>query len=160
MTNSEGRAEAIPPALLDAAAQILGRDGRGGLSMSSLAREVEMSRVTFHRWGLTVHGILEALGRRLADDWNVGASQQQDAPAPDHLKVMATVLCYVAERNRSFVAASLLDRSAYDRIDVGPIVALVEQLPGRSAGSTEVAEAFITATIATYTALRRVRELP
>ena len=41
----------IDPSLVDAAARILGRDGLAGLSISAIAEEAKVSRVTLHRRG-------------------------------------------------------------------------------------------------------------
>lgn len=59
-------AKVLEPALLDAAAAVVARHGLAGLTLARLADAAGTSRMTLHRKGVTVPGLLAGLSLRAA----------------------------------------------------------------------------------------------
>ena len=58
----------IDPRLLDATAALLDRSGLPAVTLSAVAEEAGVSRVTLHRRGTTVEALVIAVLRRASDD--------------------------------------------------------------------------------------------
>ncbi len=92
--------------VLDAVDRIIQREGLRGLSLSSVADEAGISRVTLHRRGISVDDCLVGVLVRASDDlraslWPV-ATGSGDAAA--RLEQGLHVLCEVAERHAGVVS--------------------------------------------------------
>jgi AcrR family transcriptional regulator len=93
--------------VLDAVARILDRAGLAGLSLSAIATEAGISRVTLHRRGTTVEELAIAVLRRASEDlrtalWPVVAGP---GDAASRLRAALEVLCEVAERHSGVLSA-------------------------------------------------------
>jgi AcrR family transcriptional regulator len=91
--------------VLDAVDRIIERDGLRGLSISSIADEAGISRVTMHRRGISVADCLVGVLVRASDDlraslWPVATGS---GDAAGRLDVGLRVLCEVAERHAGVV---------------------------------------------------------
>lgn len=100
--------------VLDAVAAILERDGLAGLSMTAIAEEAELSRVTLHRRKATIDDYVIAVLGRVSDElrralWPVltGAGD-----AAGRLRTALEVLCAVVDRHAG-VFASFYGRPAW-----------------------------------------------
>ena len=95
------------PAVLDAVATILGRDGAGGLNLSAIAEEAGISRVTLHRRGLRIGPMIGAVVARASADlrealWGPLTSTD---PAADRLGTALEVTCQVFEAHSGVLSA-------------------------------------------------------
>ncbi len=93
--------------LLDAVVRILGRDGIRGLSLSAVADEAGVSRVTLHRHGTTVDQLVVAVLARASDDlratlWPVLLGS---GDAACRLREGLRALCAVADRHAAVLTA-------------------------------------------------------
>lgn len=91
--------------VLDAADRIIEREGLRGLSLSSIADEAGISRVTLHRRGISVNDCLVGVLVRASDDlrtslWPVATGS---GDAAERLEMGLRVLCEVAERHGGVV---------------------------------------------------------
>ncbi len=93
--------------MLDAVARILERDGLSGLSISAVANEARLSRVTLHRRGASLDDFIVAVLRRASDDlqrslWPVLTAGDDGRT---RLGAALRVLCEVCERHAGVMAA-------------------------------------------------------
>ncbi len=93
--------------LLDAVARILGREGVPGLSLSAVAEEAGLSRVTLHRRGTTVDDLVVGVLARASDDlraslWPVLVAS---GDASTRLRHGLGVLCAAVERHAAVMTA-------------------------------------------------------
>jgi AcrR family transcriptional regulator len=100
-------ATAVDDDLLDAVARVLEREGVRGLTVSAVAGEAGISRVTMHRRGVGIDELIVAVLGRASDDlrsslWPVltGAGD-----AASRLRTALGVLCEVAERHAPVMRA-------------------------------------------------------
>lgn len=97
----------IDDPLLDAAVHLLERSGVRGLTMSAIAAEGGISRVTLHRRGLSVDDVVIAVLARASDDlraalWPVVTGTLD---AASRLRAGLRTLCDVAERHAAVLMA-------------------------------------------------------
>jgi AcrR family transcriptional regulator len=93
--------------VLDAVARLLDREGLAGLSLSAIATEANLSRVTLHRRGATVDDYVVAVLGRASDElrdalWPVLTGS---GSAAERLQVALRSLCEVADRHRGVMTA-------------------------------------------------------
>lgn len=93
--------------VLDAVARILEREGLRGLSISAIAEEAAVSRVTLHRRGVSVDDLIIAVLARASDDlraslWPV---MTDSGDAATRLRTALAALCAVAERHGAVLTA-------------------------------------------------------
>lgn len=86
---------------LDATARVLARTGIGGLTLSAIAEEAGISRVTLHRRGASVAGLVVEVSRRASDDLRraLWPTLTGGGDAADRLDRALRTLCEVAERH-------------------------------------------------------------
>lgn len=92
---------------LEAVARILDRDGLGGLSISSIAQEAGVSRVTLHRRGHSIEDYVVSLMGRVNDElraelWPV---MTNSGLAADRLRQALESLCHTAEHRSGVMRA-------------------------------------------------------
>lgn len=97
----------IDPELLAATGRILNQKGIGGLSLTAIADEAGVSRVTLHRRGVTIEDCVVGVLGRVNDDlqtalWPVLTSSQ---PALSRLRTALLALCGVAEANAGIMSS-------------------------------------------------------
>ena len=97
----------IDPHLVAAAARVLDREGRRGLTLTGIAEEAGVSRVTVHRRGAGTDDYLVAVLGRASDDlreslWPVLTGE---GSAAQRLERGLRILCDVCERHRGVMAA-------------------------------------------------------
>ena len=95
------------PQVLDAVARLLERAGLAGLTITAIAEEAALSRVTLHRRGHRIDDYVIAVLRRASDDlrqslWPVLTSSD-DAAA--RMRLALTAFCEVFERHAGTLAA-------------------------------------------------------
>jgi AcrR family transcriptional regulator len=97
----------IDDAVLDAVARILERDGLGGLSISAIAIEANVSRVTLHRRGAGIDDFVVAVLGRASDDLqrSLWPALTGRGDARGRLEIALGVLCAVCERHAGVMAA-------------------------------------------------------
>lgn len=97
----------IDDTVLDAVARILERDGLRGLSISAVAEEAELSRVTLHRRGGNIEDYVIAVLARASDDLRASLWPAITGPgdAATRLAVALRLLCEVAERHAGVLVA-------------------------------------------------------
>lgn len=93
--------------MLDAVGRLLDRRGVAGLSLSAIAAEAGISRVTLHRRGATVERLVIAVVGRVSDElrealWPVLTAS---GPAVDRLEQALLRLCRVAEDHAGVLSA-------------------------------------------------------
>ncbi|MCU1396669.1 MAG: transcriptional regulator [Ilumatobacteraceae bacterium] len=95
------------PALLDAVGRILNRDGLTGLSISAVAIEADVSRVTLHRRGIEIDALLTAAVLRATADLRQSllAPLTSGEDAAGRLRLALHVLCEVVERHGPLLSA-------------------------------------------------------
>jgi AcrR family transcriptional regulator len=95
------RSAPIDPDLVDAAARVLGRTGLGGLTISAIAEEAGISRVTLHRRGARIDDYVVAVVRRASDELREALWPAITAPgdAATRLGAALRALCEVTERH-------------------------------------------------------------
>jgi AcrR family transcriptional regulator len=93
--------------VLDAVERVLTRSGIAGLTVSAVAEEANVSRVTLHRRGATVDDLLVAVIVRVIDDWRGSLWPVLTGPgdAASRLRTAFETLCAVCERNAGVMAA-------------------------------------------------------
>jgi AcrR family transcriptional regulator len=93
--------------VLDAVARILERDGLRGLTISAVAEEAAVSRVTLHRRGVTVDDLIIAVLARASDDLRASLwpAITASGDAASRLRTGLTTLCAVAERHSAVLTA-------------------------------------------------------
>jgi AcrR family transcriptional regulator len=93
--------------VLAAVARLLERDGLAGLTISAIAEEAGISRVTLHRRGARVEDLVVAVVALALDD--VRASLWPVLTAPDdaatRLETAAGILCQVVERHSGVLSS-------------------------------------------------------
>jgi AcrR family transcriptional regulator len=101
------QAPAIDPAVVEAAARVLVRDGLAGTTIVAVAAEAGCSRVTLHRHGVTRAELVDAVVRRAADDVRASLWPALTGPGPAATRFVTALeeLCDVAERHRGVLAA-------------------------------------------------------
>ncbi len=93
--------------VLEAVARILDRDGLTGLSISAIANEADVSRVTLHRRGPSVEDYVVALLGRVADELRnaLWPAMTGSGPGADRLRQALEALCVVAEHRSGVMRA-------------------------------------------------------
>nr|MDT0660028.1 hypothetical protein [Micromonospora sp. DSM 115978] len=93
--------------VLDAVARILERDGLRGLTISAVAEEATVSRVTLHRRGVTVDDLIIAVLARASDDLRASLwpALTASGDAASRLRTGLSALCAVAERHGAVLTA-------------------------------------------------------
>jgi AcrR family transcriptional regulator len=94
-------------AVIDAVTRILGRDGIPGLSMTAIAEEAGLSRVTLHRRGASINDYVVAALGRASDDLRASLWEilTDSAPAETRLVDALGILCDVCERHTGVMMA-------------------------------------------------------
>jgi AcrR family transcriptional regulator len=97
----------IDPATLDAVARILERDGLRGLTVSAVAAEAGVSRVTMHRRGIGVEDCVVAVLRRASVELQESLWPALTGPgtAAQRLMDALAVLCDLFERHSGVMRA-------------------------------------------------------
>ena len=97
----------LDASVLDAVARILEREGLRGLTLSSIADEAGLSRVTLHRRGLNVDDCVVGVLARASDDLrgSLWPAVTGSGDAADRLEVGLRILCDVAERHAGVLIA-------------------------------------------------------
>lgn len=87
--------------VLDAVAEVLARDGLKGLTISAIAEEAGVSRVTLHRRGAKLEDYVVAVVGRASDDLRASLWPVLTGPgdAASRLVAALEVLCEVYERH-------------------------------------------------------------
>lgn len=165
----------IDDAVLDAAAAVLGREGLAGLSLSAVADEVGISRVTLHRHGVRRGDLLAGVARRTSDDlraslWPVLTDA---GDAASRLATALGVLCQVIDRHAGVLGAlyHVPDRpdparggrrAGFDFIEPFERLLLDGAIDGslRSVDAAEDAELVVNAVTWTYLHLRTAHGWP
>jgi AcrR family transcriptional regulator len=98
---------AIDDATLDAVARVLERDGLRGLTITAVADEAGLSRVTLHRRGVGVDEFVVAVLARASDDLrsSLWPAVTASGDAASRLHAGLRVLCEVAERHAAVLTA-------------------------------------------------------
>lgn len=93
--------------VLDAVARILADGGVAALSLSSIAEEAGLSRVTLHRRGPSVDDYVVGVLRRASDDLRASLLPvlASTGDAAERLTTALGVLCDVAERHTGVLSA-------------------------------------------------------
>jgi len=93
--------------VLDAVVRILEDRGARHLSISAIAEEAAISRVTLHRRGITIDDVVVAVLTRASDDLRASLWPVLTAvgDAAERLHTALTVLCEVAERHAAVLTA-------------------------------------------------------
>jgi AcrR family transcriptional regulator len=97
----------IEEQVLDAAARVMDRDGLAGLSISAIAEEAGLSRVTLHRRGARLDDYLVAVLGRASDDLRASLWPVLTGPdtAATRLRDALEILCEVCERHTGVMTA-------------------------------------------------------
>lgn len=97
----------LAPAVLDAVARVLEREGLRGLTLSSIADEAGLSRVTLHRRGISLDDCVVGVLARASDDLrgSLWPAVTGSGDAADRLEVGLRILCDVAERHAGVLIA-------------------------------------------------------
>lgn len=97
----------VDDSVLDAVARILERDGLRGLSISAVADEAQLSRVTLHRRGASLEDLVVAVLARASDDLRASLWPALTGPgnAAARLSTALRLLCEVAERHAGVLCA-------------------------------------------------------
>ena len=100
-------AQPIDDDVLDAVSRILERDGVRGLTISAIAEEAGVSRVTLHRREVSVDDVVVAVLARASDDLRASLWPALTAAgdAASRLHVALRALCDVAERHAPVLTA-------------------------------------------------------
>ncbi len=98
---------AISEDLLEAVARIMNRRGLVGLSISAIAEEAGVSRVTLHRRGWTLDDYIVAVLRRASDDLRASLWPALTGPetAAVRLRYALEILCQVCDRHAGVMVA-------------------------------------------------------
>jgi AcrR family transcriptional regulator len=93
--------------VLDAVTRILRRDGVRGLTITAIADEAKLSRVTLHRRGASVDDFIVAILARASDDLRASLwpALTGTGDAASRLRVALRALCDVAERHAAVLTA-------------------------------------------------------
>ena len=99
--------EPIDDDVLDAVARVLARGGVRDLSITSIAEEAGLSRVTLHRRGAKLDDYLVGVLGRASDDLRASLWPVLTAPgrARERLATALEVLCAVCERHAGVMTA-------------------------------------------------------
>jgi AcrR family transcriptional regulator len=94
-------------AVLDAATRILERDGVRGLTITAIADEAAVSRVTLHRRGIAIDDVVVAILARASDDLRASlwSALTAGGDAASRLHTALEALCEVAERHAAILIA-------------------------------------------------------
>jgi AcrR family transcriptional regulator len=93
--------------VLDAVTRILRRDGIRGLTITAIADEANLSRVTLHRRGASLDDFVIAVLARASDDLRASLWPALTATgdADSRLRIALRALCDVAERHAAVLTA-------------------------------------------------------
>jgi AcrR family transcriptional regulator len=93
--------------VLDAVTRILRRDGVRGLTITAIADEANLSRVTLHRRGASIDDFVVAVLARASDDLRASLWPALTATgdAASRLRTALRALCDVAERHAAVLTA-------------------------------------------------------
>jgi AcrR family transcriptional regulator len=93
--------------VLDAVTRILERDGVRGLTITAIADEASLSRVTLHRRGASVDDVVVAVLARASDDLRASLWPVLTAAgdAATRLRLALRTLCEVADRHAAILTA-------------------------------------------------------
>lgn len=103
----DNRPSTLDPALVDAAAALLDQGGMPALTLTAIAEQAGVSRVTVHRRGAHLDEYVVAVLARASDDlreslWPLITSSER---AADRLDAALAILCQVCERHAGIMAA-------------------------------------------------------
>ena len=92
---------------IEAVARILDRDGLIGLSISAIAQEAGVSRVTLHRRGLSIEDYVVSLMGRVSDELRaeLWPTMTGSGQASDRLRAALEALCRIGERRSGVMRA-------------------------------------------------------
>lgn len=95
------------PAVLDAVAALLGRGGVGGLTLSAIADEAQVSRVTLHRRGSKIGPLIGAVVARASTDLRqaLWGPLTSTAPASERLVEAVDATLQVFEAHSGVLSA-------------------------------------------------------
>lgn len=101
-------ARVVDRQLIDAATRVLAADGWESLTLERVAEEAGSSRTTLWRQGVTREMLVDALLRRLAEDYRdaMWPALTGEGTGAARLRDALEALCNVAERNLSLLGAS------------------------------------------------------
>ena len=101
-----GQGVGLDEALLDAAVGVLEEHGLAGLTLERLAEAAGTSRMTLHRRGVTLTGVVGGLSLRAAEELRSGLFPVLTAtgPADQRLEAALAALCDVADRHLPLLA--------------------------------------------------------
>ncbi|HWM20437.1 MAG TPA: hypothetical protein VNO51_12165 [Ilumatobacteraceae bacterium] len=93
--------------VLDAVTRILGRDGVRGLTITAVADEAKLSRVTLHRRGSSLDDFVIGVLARASDDLRASLwpALTGNGDAASRLQIALRTLCDVAERHAAVLTA-------------------------------------------------------
>jgi AcrR family transcriptional regulator len=93
--------------LLDAVERVLTEGGLAGFTLSAVADEAGVSRVTLHRWGVTLDDLIVAMVVRVIDDMRRALWPVLTGPgdAASRLRAAFETLCHTCEQNAGVMAA-------------------------------------------------------
>jgi AcrR family transcriptional regulator len=108
--------DAVPPHLVEAARQVLARDGLAAATLERISAAAGVSRMTLHRRGISRGHILHAIARRLEHDYReaVWPALVSRGSGRERLREALELLCAVTEENRATLVA--LSSAAGDEI--------------------------------------------
>ncbi|HWE32522.1 MAG TPA: TetR/AcrR family transcriptional regulator [Solirubrobacteraceae bacterium] len=97
------RTDRVPPHIVDAARDVLARDGLAAATLERISAAAGVSRMTLHRRGVSKEDILQALAARLADDYRQSfwPALVSKGTGRERLRLALEQLCDVTERNLS-----------------------------------------------------------
>lgn len=98
-------------ALLDAAGAVIAEYGYSGLTLSRLAAAAGTSRMTLHRRGITVAGVVAGLSLRAADELRLALFPvlASTGSGAERLERALEMLCVIADRHLPLLAGLFAD---------------------------------------------------
>lgn len=114
------------PDLLDAAADVIARDGYAALTLARLADAAGTSRMTLHRRQVTLPGVVTGLALRAAAEFQAALFPVLTATGPAHerLRAALTAVFSVADRHLALLAGLFADDDGIFHASPGPDGAL------------------------------------
>lgn len=119
-------ATVLESAVLDAAVLVIAEHGSAGLTLARLATAADTSRMTLHRKGFTIHGVLLGLRARAAAELKEALFDPltSTAPAVDRLAQALTATFDVADRHLPVLAGLFAADTGVFHAAAGPDGAL------------------------------------
>ncbi len=99
--------DVVDDSTLEAVARILDREGLNGLSISSIAAEADVSRVTLHRRGPSIEDYIVALVGRVSEELRAALwpTLTGSGTGAERLRSALETLCHIAERRGGVMRA-------------------------------------------------------